>query len=152
MREKINEAYKSAMKARDARRTATLRAVLAAIKDKDIEARGQGRGALGDEEVLSLLQKMVKQREESFGIYAAAGRDDLATVEKQEIDILAEFLPQPLSEAEVEAAIAAAVAETGAAGPKDMGRVIGALRAQYPGRMDFGKVAARVKERLAQAG
>jgi uncharacterized protein YqeY len=148
MREAISEGYKAAMKARDARRTATLRAVSAAIQDKDIEARGQGKPPLGDGDILVVLQKMVKQREESFGIYAQAGRDDLATIEKQEIDILNEFLPQPLSEAEVDAAIDSAIAVTGAAGPKDMGKVIAALRAAYPGRMDFGKVAGKVKARL----
>ena len=148
MREEITEGYKAAMKARDARRTATLRAINAAIKDRDIDARGQGKGPLSDDEVLVLLQKMVKQREESFAIYAEAGRNDLATVEKEEIDILNEFLPKPLGEDEVDAAIAAAIGKTGAAGPKDMGKVIQSLRADYPGRMDFSKVAGRVKAKL----
>ncbi|HWA19393.1 MAG TPA: GatB/YqeY domain-containing protein [Devosia sp.] len=149
MREAINEGYKAALKARDQRRTATLRAINAAIKDKDIAARGEGKGPLSNEEILALLQKMVKQREESFEIYAQAGRNDLATVEKEEIDILNEFLPKALTDAEVEDAIKAAIAKTGAAGAKDMGKVIASLKADYPGRIDFGKASGKVKAALA---
>jgi uncharacterized protein YqeY len=148
MREAINEGYKAALKARDARRTATLRSINAAIKNLDIELRGQGKPPLTDDAILPLLQKMVKQREESFAIYANAGRNDLATVEKEEIDILNEFLPKGLSEAEVEAAVAAAIGKTGAAGGKDMGKVIASLKADYPGRIDFSKVAGKVKAAL----
>lgn len=148
MREQISEAYKTAMKAGDKRRTATLRAVNAAIKDKDIEARGQGKGPLSDADLLPMLQKMVKQREESLAIYTGAGREDLATVEREEIAILNEYLPQGMSEAEVEEAIRAAIAKTGAQGGKDMGRVIAALKADYPGRIDFGKASAKVKAAL----
>lgn len=148
MREAISEGYKAAMKARDARRTATLRSINAAIKDKDIANRGEGKAPLTSEEILALLQKMVKQREESFTIYASAGRNDLATVEKEEIDILNEFLPKALSEAEVGDAIQAAIAKTGAAGAKDMGKVIASLKADYPGRIDFGKASAKVKAAL----
>ena len=148
MRQAIEDGYKSALKAGDKRRTATLRAINAAIKDKDIEARGQGKGPLDEAAILVLLQKMVKQREESFAIYAQAGRNDLATVEKEEIDILSEFLPKSLSEAEVEAAIKAAIAKTGASGGKDMGKVIAALKADYPGQIDFGKASAKVKAAL----
>lgn len=151
MRAAIEEAYKSALKAGDKRRTATLRAVNAAIKDKDIEARGQGKEPLGAEAILVLLQKMVKQREESFEIYDKAGRDDLARVEREEIRVLSEFLPQALDEGELAAAIEAAIAATGAAGPKDMGKVIAALKAAHPGRIDFGAASARVKAALAQA-
>lgn len=148
MREAISEGYKAAMKARDARRTATLRAINAAIKDKDIANRGEGKGPLTSEEILVLLQKMVKQREESFTIYANAGRNDLATTEKEEIDILNEFLPKALSDAEVEDAIKAAIAKVGAAGAKDMGKVIASLKADYPGRIDFGKASGKVKAAL----
>jgi uncharacterized protein YqeY len=130
MREAISEGYKAAMKAGDKRRTATLRAINAALKDRDIAARGEGKPPLGDDEVLALLQKMVKQREESFAIYAQAGRNDLATVEKEEIDIISEFLPKALNEAEVEAAIDAAIRKTGAAGSKDMGKVAGRVKAK----------------------
>lgn len=148
MREQISDGYKAAMKARDQRRTATLRAINAAIKDRDIANRGEGKGPLSDADLLVLLQKMVKQREESFAIYAQAGRNDLATIEKEEIDILNEFLPKPLTEAEIDDAIAAAIAKTGAAGGKDMGKVIASLKADYPGRIDFGKASGRVKAAL----
>src|SRR5262245_26656368 len=148
MREAIGEGYKAAMKAGDKRRTATLRAINAAIKDKDIEARGQGKGPLDDAALLVLMQKMVKQREESLAIYTQAGRTDLATVEKEEIDIISEFLPKGMSEAEVEEAIRAVIAKTGAAGGKDMGKVIASLKADYPGRIDFGKASAKVKAAL----
>jgi len=148
MREQISEGYKAALKAGDKRRTATLRAINAAIKDKDIEARGQGKEPLDDAAVLALLQKMVKQREESLGIYEKAGRDDLAMVEREEIAILSEFLPKGLSDEEVDAAIKAAIEKTGASGGKDMGKVIAALKAEYPGRIDFGKASAKVKAAL----
>jgi uncharacterized protein YqeY len=147
MREAIDQAYKTAMKSGDKRRTATLRSINAAIKDKDIEARGQGK-AFTDADILPMLQKMVKQREESLGIFTQAGREDLAVVEREEIAILSEFLPQGLSEAEVDAAIQKAIAETGAEGAKDMGKVIAALKAQYPGRIDFGKASGKVKAAL----
>ncbi|MBL8591507.1 MAG: GatB/YqeY domain-containing protein [Devosia sp.] len=149
MREAISEGYKAALKAGDKRRTATLRAINAAIKDKDIDARGQGKGPLGDEDVLALLQKMVKQREESLGIYEKAGREDLAVVEREEIAILGEFLPKGLSEAEIEAAIIDAIKKTGAEGPKDMGKVVAALKAEFPGRIDFGKASAKIRTALA---
>ncbi|MHB1104450.1 MAG: GatB/YqeY domain-containing protein [Devosia sp.] len=148
MREAIDQGYKTALKARDQRRTATLRAINAAIKDRDIEARGQGKGPLGDDEIVVLLQKMVKQREESLGIYVQAGRDDLATVEREEIAILSEFLPKGLTDAEVEDAIRAAIVKTGATGAKDMGKVIASLKADYPGRIDFSKASGKVKAAL----
>ncbi|HEY9010863.1 MAG TPA: GatB/YqeY domain-containing protein, partial [Devosia sp.] len=107
-----------------------------------------GKGPLTDADILPLLQRMVKQREESLGIYTGAGRDDLATVEREEIAILNEFLPQGLSEAEVDEAIRAAIARTGAAGGKDMGKVIASLKADYPGRIDFAKASAKVKAAL----
>ena len=148
MREEINEGYKAAMKAHDQRRTATLRSINAAIKDKDIANRGEGKPPLTDDELLVVLQKMVKQREESLGIYSQAGREDLAAVEREEIAIISEFLPKSLSEAEVEAAIKSAIAKTGAAGGKDMGKVIASLKTDYPGRIDFGKASAKVKAAL----
>ena len=149
MREQFSEGLKTALKARDQRRTATLRAITAAIQDKDISIRQENRGPATNEEILTIVQKMVKQREESFAIYAQAGRADLATVEKEEIDILNEFLPKGLSEAEVEAAIQAAIATTGAEGAKDMGKVIAQLKVDYPGRIDFGKASGKVRAALA---
>ncbi|MBN9316476.1 MAG: GatB/YqeY domain-containing protein [Devosia sp.] len=148
MREAISEGYKAALKAGDKRRTATLRAINAAIKDKEIDARGQGKEPLNEQDVLALLQKMVKQREESLGIYEKAGREDLAVVEREEIAILNEFLPKGLSEAEVEAAIIDAIRKTGAEGAKDMGKVVAALKAEFPGRIDFGKASAKIRTAL----
>jgi uncharacterized protein YqeY len=149
MREQFSEGLKTALKARDQRRTATLRAITAAIQDKDIAIRQENRGPATNEEILAIVQKMVKQREESFAIYAQAGRADLATVEKEEIDILNEFLPKGLTEEEVEAAIQAAIATTGAEGAKDMGKVIAQLKQDYPGRIDFGKASGKVRAALA---
>ena len=148
MREQFSEGLKTALKARDQRRTATLRAITAAIQDKDIAIRQENRGPATNEEILAIVQKMVKQREESFAIYAQAGRADLATVEKEEIDILNEFLPKALDDDEVAAAIQAAIATTGAAGAKDMGKVIAQLKLDYPGRIDFGKASGKVKAAL----
>jgi uncharacterized protein YqeY len=148
MRQLIEDRYKAALKAGDKRRTATLRAINAALKDKDIEARGLGKGPLDEAALLALLQKMVKQREESFAIYAQAGRSDLATIEKEEIDIISEFLPTAMSEAELEQAIASAIRKSGASGAKDMGKVIASLKADYPGRIDFGKASTKVKAAL----
>src|SRR4051812_1032364 len=148
MRERFTQEMKEAMKAGDRRKLSTVRLIQAALKDKDIEARGTGKGQASDEEILALLQKMIKQRQESAGIYEQAGRAELAQQEREEADIIAAFLPKQMDEAEVGAAIQAAIAETGAASLKDMGKVIGALRRQYAGRMDFGKVSALVKEAL----
>ncbi|MBV9076478.1 MAG: GatB/YqeY domain-containing protein [Methylobacteriaceae bacterium] len=151
LRDRFTDELKTAMKAGDKTRLSTIRLIQAALKDRDIEARGQGKGPISDEEILALLQKMVKQRQESIAIYDANGRPELAAGERDEVAVLADFLPQPLGEAEVAAAIDAAIAETGAGSVKDMGRVIAALRAQHAGRMDFGKASGLVKERLSRA-
>jgi uncharacterized protein YqeY len=148
MREKFSSELKAAMKAGEKRRVDTIRMIMAALKDKDIEARGQGKAVSG-EDILALLQKMVKSRKESLEIYEKAGRTDLATQESEEIAVIHSFLPQQLTEAEVEQAISTAIAETGAASIKDMGRVVGALKGKYAGRMDFGKASALVKEKLS---
>ena len=147
MREQFNSALKTAMKAGDKRRVETLRLVNAAIKDRDIEARGQGK-TVSDADILALLQKMVKSREESRDIYLKAGRNDLATQEAEEIAIIQDYLPQQMGEAEVAAAVDAAIAETGAASIKDMGKVVAALKAKYAGQMDFAKASAAVKAKL----
>ena len=147
MRDALNNELKAAMKAGDKRRVSTLRLVNAALKDRDIEARTTGK-PLGEADVLALLQKMIKTRQESIAIYAKAGRDDLAGAEAEEVAIIGSFLPQQMGEAEVAAAIDEAVAETGAVSVKDMGKVIGALRAKYAGRMDVAKASALVKARL----
>ncbi len=147
MRGKFSSELKAAMKAGDKRRVGTIRMIMAALKDKDIEARGQGK-TVSDEDILALLQKMTKSRKESQEIYEKAGRADLATQENEEIAIIEGFLPQQLSEAEVAQAIAAAIAETKASSIKDMGKVIGALKGEYAGRIDFAKASALVKEKL----
>lgn len=147
MREALNAALKTAMKAGEKRRVETIRMVNAALKDRDIEARGSGK-TVSDADILALLQKMVKSRDESREIYAKAGRDELARQEAEEITIIQEFLPKQMDEAEVAAAVEAAVAETGAASIKDMGKVVGALKAKYAGRMDFAKASAAVKAKL----
>jgi uncharacterized protein len=147
MREKFSSELKVAMKAGERRRVDTIRMIMAALKDRDIEARGQGKAVSG-EDILALLQKMVKSRKESLEIYEKAGRTDLATQESEEIAIIQSFLPSQMSVAEVEQAVAAAIAETGAASVKDMGRVVSALKGKYAGRMDFGTASALVKEKL----
>jgi uncharacterized protein YqeY len=147
MREQFTAELKTAMKAGDRRRVDTIRMINAALKDKDIEARGQGR-TVSDDDILSLLQKLVKSRQESMEIYDKAGRIDLATQEREEIAVITSFLPQPLSDAEMEEAIGRTIADTGAAVIKDMGKVLGALKSQYAGRMDFSRASAIVKAKL----
>ncbi len=151
MRQRFTEAMKEALKGGDKTRLSTVRMIQAALKDKDIEARGAGKGQASEEEILGLLQKMIKQRQESIAIYDQAGRKELADQEREEVAVIRSFLSQQMDEAETRAAIAAEIAETGAASMKDMGKVIGALRAKYAGRMDFGKASALVKELLPKA-
>ena len=148
MREEFMTSLKTAMKAGDKMRVSTLRLVQAAIKDKDIEARGLGK-TVSDDDILALLQKMVKQRQESLAIFEKEKREDLASIERDEIAIITGFLPRQMDEAGVKAAIAAAIAETGAAGTKDMGKVVAALKAKHSGQMDFGKASGMVKAALA---
>jgi uncharacterized protein YqeY len=149
LRDDINNALKDAMKARNERAVSTLRMVNAALKNADIEARGAGKPALGDAELLPLLQKMIKQRQESVELYQKGGRADLVKQEQEEIAIISGYLPKQMSEAEMAAAIEAAIADTGAAGMKDMGKVIGALRGKYAGQMDMGKASGMVKAKLS---
>ncbi len=149
MRETITAALKAATKAQDKRRVSTLRLVSAAIKDRDIAARGLGKGEATDAELLDLLAKMIKQREESEKIYADAGRAELAQQEAEEIVIIREFLPVQLSQGEMEKAVAAAIAEAGAASVKDMGKVMAALKARYAGQMDFARAGQLVKAKLS---
>jgi len=148
LRDQINDAVKAAMKSQDKLRLSTLRLVNAAIKNADIEARGAGKDALADADILGLLQKLIKQRQESVELYDKGGRAELAEQERGEIAIISGFLPQQLSDAEAKEAIAGVIRETGAAGMKDMGKVIAALKARYAGRMDFAKASALVKGML----
>jgi len=148
LRERFTADMKEAMKAGDKARLGAIRLIQAALKDKDIEARGAGKDPLSDEEILALLQKMVKQRQESIAMYEQGGRTELADQEKAEVAVISSYLPQQMDEAETKAAIQAAISETGAASMKDMGKVVGALRAKYAGRMDFAKASGLVKDML----
>lgn len=148
LRDRFTTEMKEAMKAGDKGKLGAIRLIQAALKDKDIEARGNGKEPLSDEEILALLQKMVKQRQESIAMYEQGGRTELADQEKNEVAVISSYLPQQMDEAETRAAIEAAIAETGAASMKDMGKVVGALRAKYAGRMDFAKASGLVKDML----
>jgi uncharacterized protein len=145
MREKIMDEVKNAMRSGDKSRLSTLRLIQAAVKDRDIANRGAGKEAAGDDEILQLLAKMVKQREESAKAFEDGGRPELAENERAEIAIIRDFMPQQMDEAETQAAIKAVIAETGAAGVKDMGKVMAALREKFAGQMDFGKASGLVK-------
>lgn len=147
LRDDINNALKEAMKAKDERKISTLRLVNSTFKNADIEARGSGK-TLSDADLLSVLQKMIKQRQESKELYEKGGRPELAQQEAEEIAIIQSYLPKQMSDAEMAKAIDDAIKETGAAGMKDMGKVIGALRGKYAGQMDFGKASGIVKGKL----
>jgi uncharacterized protein YqeY len=149
LRDDINKALTEAMKAKDERKVSTLRMVNSTLKNADIEARGAGKPALGDAEVLAQLQKMIKQRQESVELYKKGNRADLVKQEEEEIAIISAYLPKQMSEAEMATAIDAAIKESGAAGMKDMGKVIGVLRGKYVGQMDMGKASAAVKAKLS---
>lgn len=150
LREDLSEALKKAQKAKDTRRVSTLRLILAALKDRDIAARGEGRGeGLADEEILGMLQTMIRQRRDSIKLYEQGGRLELAEQEQQEIDIIQEYLPRQMDEKEIEAAVGAVMEEIGAVALKDMGRVMAALRERHAGTMDFGKASQIAKQRLS---
>ncbi|TGY88354.1 GatB/YqeY domain-containing protein [Marinicauda algicola] len=152
IRERILADLKDAMRAKDSLRLNTLRLIQAAIKDRDIAARAEDRcEGCGEGEVLSLLQKLVKQREESAETYEKAGRLDLAERERAEADIVREYLPRPMCEKEIAKAVDEVVDELGATGLKDMGKCMGTLKDRYSGRMDFSKAGAEVKSRLTGA-
>lgn len=145
MRDRLMQEIKTAMKSGAKERLGALRLINAALKDRDMNAEG---GKIAETEIPAVLQKMVKQRRDSVSIYEQAGRQDLADKEKAEIAVIEEFLPTSLSEEETRAAVAAAITESGAAGPKDMGKVMGILKQKYAGQMDFGKVSGLVKDLL----
>jgi uncharacterized protein YqeY len=148
LRDAINNAVKDAKRAKNERALSTLRMVNSTIKNADIEARGQGKPPLSDGDLLGVLQKMIKQRQESVELYDKGGRAELAAQEREEIAIISGYLPKQMSEDDVKAAIAATIADSGANGIKDMGKVIGALKAKYAGQMDFGKASALVTAAL----
>ena len=153
LRDRIGEALKTAMREKDAARLSTLRLINAAIKDRDIAKRGEGGDGADDgvdgDEILQILGKMVKQRHESVRAYEEGGRLELAEQERAEIGVIEDFLPRQLDESETAAAVETAIAETGATSIRDMGKVMGALKAKYTGQMDFGTFGPMVKARLA---
>ena len=149
LRTKLNETMKDAMRAKDSATVSTVRMVLAAIKDKDIAARPGGNSeGIADADILSLLQSMIKQRRESITLYTQGNRADLVEKEEAEIATIEKFLPSQLDAAATDAAITAAIAETGAASVKDMGKVMAALKAKYAGQLDFASVGGAVKAKL----
>ena len=147
LKERINEDMKSAMRARETARLAAVRLLLAAIKQKEVDERIE----LDDAGVQTVIDKMLKQRRDSITQYAAAGRDDLVAAEKFEAEVLAAYMPAALSEGEIDAAVAAAIAATGAAAPGDMGKVMAVLKPELAGRADMSEVSKRVRARLAAA-
>ncbi|MEM6306422.1 MAG: GatB/YqeY domain-containing protein [Pseudomonadota bacterium] len=148
LRTRLSTALKNAMKAKEADRLATLRLINAAIKDRDIDARANGQDGVGDADLLAIMAKMVKQRQESARTYEEGGRLELAEKELAEIQVIEEFLPKQLDADEIETAIKKAIADTGAESIRDMGKVMGALKSKYTGQLDFGKVGAQVKALL----
>ena len=153
LRNQLNDALKDAMRARDQRRVSTLRMALAKLKDSDIAARGAGNAeGIGEDEIKRMLQGMIKQRRDSIALYEQGGRQELAQQEQEEIAIIEGFLPQQLGDDQMRQAVQAIIAETGAQGPKDMGKVMTELRSRYSGQMDFGKASGLVKELLAKPG
>ena len=149
MREALHDALKEAMKAQDKCAVATIRLILAALKEKDIAARGSDASEAGDADILAIMQTMVKQRHDSIAMYEKGNRPELARQERDEIAIIERFLPRQLCDAEIESAVDSAIEETGAEGLKFMGKVMAALRERYAGQMDFAKAGAIAKQRLS---
>ena len=148
LRDQLATQLKEAMKAKNAERLSTVRLIQAAVMDRDIANRGTGKEQASDDEILQILAKMVKQRDESAKIYEENSRPELAAKERAEIIVIQDFMPKQLSDSEVRANVSAIIAETGAAGAKDMGKVMAALKERYAGQMDFAKASATVKELL----
>jgi uncharacterized protein len=150
LREKLNESLKQATKAKDSCAVATIRLILAALKDRDIAARTKGDGdVISDDEILSLLQTMIKQRRESSDLYTKGNRAELAERELKEIEIIQSFMPEQMSEDDIAATVASVIEELGVSGLKEMGNVMGVLRERYAGRMEFGTASAEAKKKLS---
>ena len=149
LRDRLNEALKTAMKEKDPLALGTVRLILAALKDRDIAERGKGNlDGIVDDEILSMLQSMIKQRRDSIELYEKGGRLELAQQEAEEIDVIETFLPEQMSEEDTAAAVNTVIEELGAESLKDMGRTMGTLKERYAGQMDFSKASALVKARL----
>ena len=149
LREDLQNALKTAMLAKDTATVSAVRLIIAGQKEKDVEARGKGQEKASDSDLMSMMQGMIKQRNDSIKMYLEGNRPELADKEKAEIAVIERFLPKQMSEAEVKAAIQAIIAETGAASMKDMGKVMGALKAKYAGQMDFSSANGLVKSLLS---
>ena len=149
LRENIQNALKEAMKAQNMPEVNAVRMIIAGIKEKDVDARGKGNKEATDADLLSMMQTMIKQRRESIEMFISGGRPELAQKEENEIKIIERFLPKQLSQAEIEAVLKTVIAQTGATSMKDMGKVMGQLRAQYAGQMDFGAVSGMIKSLLS---
>ena len=150
LRQQLNDAMKEAMKAKDAKRLATVRLVLAALKDRDIAARTEtSKDLVGDDDILTLLAKMIKQREESATAFDAGNRPEMAAGEREEIAVIRTFMPAQMDDAAMKAAVAAVIAEAGATSIKDMGKVMAVLKEKYAGQMDFSKASAATKDALS---
>ena len=148
LRDDLQNSLKEAMKQRDTKTVNAVRLIIAGQKEKDVEARGKGKEKADDTELLAMMQTMIKQRNESIRIYTEGNRADLAAKEQDEIDVISRFLPKQMSAEEVTAAIKEAISVTGAVGIKDMGKVMGTLKAKYTGQMDFGAASAIIKQLL----
>ncbi|WP_136660292.1 GatB/YqeY domain-containing protein [Nitratireductor sp. XY-223] len=148
MREKFASSLREALKAKDTRRVSTIRLIQAAVKDRDIANRGAGKDPVSDDDIMQILGKMIKQREESARIYEEAARLELAQQEREEVDVIRSFLPQQLSDDDVRKACKAVVEETGASGLRDMGKCMNALKSKFSGQMDFSKASGVVKDLL----
>lgn len=148
LREDLQNSLKEAMKQRDTKTVNAVRLIIAGQKEKDVEARGKGKEKADDTELLAMMQTMIKQRNESIRIYTESNREDLAAKEQDEIDVISRFLPKQMSAQEVTDAIKEAISATGAAGIKDMGKVMGMLKTKYTGQMDFGAASALIKQLL----
>ncbi len=149
LRDDLQNSLKEAMKQRDMKTVNAVRLIIAGQKEKDVEARGKGLEKASDNDLLAMMQTMIKQRNESIRIYTESNRPDLAAKEQDEIEVITRFLPKQLSTDEITAAIKVAIAETGAAGIKDMGKVMGSLKGKYTGQMDFGAASAIIKQLLS---
>lgn len=148
LRDDLQKALKEAMLAKDTLTTSAVRMIIAGQKEKDVEARGKGQEKATDAELMSMMQGMIKQRNDSIKMFLEGNRPELAEKEKEEIAVIERFLPKQMDEAETQAAVKAIIAETGAVSMKDMGKVMGALKAKYVGSLDMGKVNAIVKAML----
>jgi|TARA_R110002072_G_scaffold290018_1_gene457437 uncharacterized protein len=149
LREKFNTAMKEAMRSKDRRRLSTIRLIMAAVKDRDISVRTESDSKVGDSEIIDILSKMVKQRNDSIKAYEDAGRLELAKQESDEIDIIREFLPRQLDQSEIEVAVKKAIEDTSASGLKDIGKIMATLKQEYSGQMDFSKASAMAKGLLS---